>query len=44
MHRYILTCTVSDFSGQVWLQAFNDAGEILMGKTANEMYQLKVCF
>ncbi|KAI9099508.1 hypothetical protein DFS34DRAFT_617799 [Phlyctochytrium arcticum] len=40
-YRYILSITVSDHSGQVWLQAFNETAEILLGKTADEMVQIK---
>ncbi|KAM0792535.1 hypothetical protein ACM66B_005204 [Microbotryomycetes sp. NB124-2] len=40
-YRYILSMTVSDFTGQIWLSGFNDMGEQLLGKTANEMQALK---
>ena len=43
-HRFILTCSVADFSGQTWLQAFNEAGQVLLGKTANEMVEMRVRF
>lgn len=43
-HRFILTTSVSDFSGQVWLQAFNEAGIVIMGKTANELVEMRVSF
>ncbi len=41
-YRYILSFSVSDFSGQMWLQAFNDQAISLLGKTADEMVALKV--
>ncbi|KAI5476412.1 replication factor A1 [Pseudohyphozyma bogoriensis] len=40
-YRYILGMCVSDFSGQTWISCFNDTGETIMGKTANEMNMLK---
>ena len=32
---------MSDQSGQTWLSSFNDVGEQLMGKSANELHMLK---
>jgi replication factor A1 len=40
-YRYILSFSVSDYSGQLWLQAFNDQAELILGKTANDLVQLK---
>ncbi|KAI8818562.1 uncharacterized protein EV422DRAFT_537495 [Fimicolochytrium jonesii] len=40
-YRYIMSFTVSDHTGQIWLQGFNDIGEAMLGKTADEMAQLK---
>jgi replication factor A1 len=40
-YRYILSLTASDYSGQTWLQAFNDVGVQIMGMPANELLQLK---
>lgn len=40
-YRYILSLTVADYSGQTWLQAFNDVGLQIMGMPANELLQLK---
>jgi hypothetical protein len=31
-----------DHSGHIWVTAFNDVGEQLLGKTANELIELKV--
>ena len=33
---------VSDWSGQLWLQGFNDAGLAVFGKTADEVMEIKV--
>ena len=40
-HRYILSLTVSDHSGQTWLQAFNEVGMQILGMPANELLELK---
>lgn len=40
-HRYILSVNVSDFTGQIWLSCFNEHGRIIMGKTADELTELK---
>jgi replication factor A1 len=42
LHRYILTLTAADHTGQVWLQAFNDPAAVILGKTANEVVAIKV--
>ena len=46
-HRYIMSMAVADYSGQAWLQGFNDVGEAVFGMTANELLAIKVsviCF
>ena len=35
--------SVADHTGQAWLQGFNDVGEKVFGKTANELIALRVC-
>ena len=40
-HRYILSLQVADSTGQTWINAFNETGEQLLGKTAEELYYLK---
>ncbi|KAI8825732.1 uncharacterized protein EV422DRAFT_513990 [Fimicolochytrium jonesii] len=40
-YRYIMSFTVSDHTGQIWLQGFNDIGEAMLGRTADEMAHLK---
>lgn len=40
--RYIMSMAVADWSGQAWLQGFNDAGLAVFGKTADEIMDIKV--
>ncbi|TVY49573.1 Replication factor A protein [Lachnellula occidentalis] len=40
-HRYILTLSVSDHTGQMYLNAFDDVGKLVVGKSADEMMELK---
>ncbi|KAI6005784.1 hypothetical protein EDD15DRAFT_2384466 [Pisolithus albus] len=40
-YRYILSMAVADWSGQAWLQGFNDAGLAVFDKTADEIMQMK---
>jgi replication factor A1 len=41
-NRYILSMAVADWSGQAWLQGFNDSAAIVFGMSGNELYDLKV--
>ncbi|CAG8669133.1 1920_t:CDS:2, partial [Paraglomus occultum] len=41
-YRYILSIGIADHTGQAWLQAFNDVGIQIMGKTATELHTRKV--
>lgn len=41
-YRYIMSMAVADWSGQAWLQGFNDAGVAVFGKTADELNEIKV--
>lgn len=41
-HRYIMTVQISDSTGAIWVQAFNETGHHLLGRTAEEMYNLKM--
>ena len=34
---------MSDWSGQAWLQGFNDAGLAVFGMPANDLVRIKVC-
>ena len=40
-YRYIMLFNVSDHTGQLWLNCFNDTGVQLMGMTANELTKLR---
>lgn len=40
-HRYILSLNISDISGQTWINAFNEAGEIILGRPASELVEIK---
>ncbi|KAF9227715.1 replication factor-A protein 1 [Gyrodon lividus] len=40
-YRYIMSMAVADWSGQAWLQGFNDAGLAVFGKTADEVIEIK---
>ncbi|KAH7923565.1 replication factor-a protein [Leucogyrophana mollusca] len=40
-HRYIMSMAVADWSGQAWLQGFNDVGVMVFGKTADEVVEMK---
>lgn len=37
-----MSMAVADWSGQLWLQGFNDAGVAVFGKTADEVMEIKV--
>ncbi|KAG1756344.1 uncharacterized protein EDB91DRAFT_1260389 [Suillus paluster] len=40
-YRYIMSMAVADWSGQAWLQGFNEAGLVVFGKTADEVHDIK---
>ncbi|TEB36451.1 replication factor-a protein [Coprinellus micaceus] len=40
-HRYIMSMSVADYSGQAWLQGFNEVGTTVFGMTANELLEIK---
>ncbi|KAF9469219.1 hypothetical protein BDZ94DRAFT_1207242 [Collybia nuda] len=40
-HRYIMSLAVADWSGQAWLQGFNDVGVAVFGMPANELVDIK---
>jgi len=40
-HRYMVSMSVADYSGQAWLQGFNDVGNMVFGMTANELINYK---
>lgn len=39
--RYILNLSVMDHTGHIWITAFNEAAESLLGKTADELMEIK---
>ena len=41
--RYIISLAVADWSGQAWLQGFNDVGVAVFGMPANDLLEIKVC-
>ncbi|GAA5862304.1 hypothetical protein JCM3774_004857 [Rhodotorula dairenensis] len=40
-YRYILSMCVNDYTSQIWVSGFNEVGQDLFGKTADEMQRLK---
>ncbi|KAJ3036022.1 Replication factor A protein 1 [Rhizophlyctis rosea] len=40
-YRYMMSINISDHTGQTWVTAFNDQGEQLLGKTADEMVRIR---
>lgn len=32
----------ADYSGQAWLQGFNDVGEVIFGMSADQLMEIKV--
>lgn len=40
-YRYIFSFQISDPTGQTWVNVFNDVGELVLGKSALDMAELK---
>ena len=40
-HRYIMSISVSDHTGQFYLSCFDDVGRMIMGMTADQLMELK---
>ncbi|KAF8077769.1 hypothetical protein FPV67DRAFT_1775138 [Lyophyllum atratum] len=40
-HRYIMSMAVADWSGQAWLQGFNEVGLAVFGMAANDLVEIK---
>ncbi|KAI8725264.1 Replication protein A subunit [Fusarium sp. LHS14.1] len=40
-YRYILSLNVADHTSHQWLSCFDDSGQKILGRTANEMMELK---
>lgn len=41
-HRYVMTLQIADSTGTAWVQSFNETGALILSKTAEEMYYLKM--
>lgn len=39
-----MSLAVADYSGQAWLQGFNDVGVAIFGMSANELLEIRVSF
>lgn len=40
-YRYIMLINVSDHTGQLWLNCFDEVGRLIMGKTADDMVNIE---
>lgn len=40
-YRYILALNVNDHTGQMWLTAFDEVGKLVIGKSADELMEMK---
>lgn len=40
-YRYILSCQISDESGQTWINVFNETGAAILGVSAEELSRMK---
>lgn len=40
-YRYIMSLNVSDHTGQIWLSCFDDVGRMIIGKSADQLNELK---
>jgi replication factor A1 len=40
-HRFIFSMQIADHTGATWINVFNETGEELLGKNAEELYYLK---
>ncbi|CCJ28324.1 unnamed protein product [Pneumocystis jirovecii] len=40
-YRYILTISVNDHTGQIWLSCFDDVGRLIIGKSADDIVQMR---
>lgn len=39
---YLLSMSVADYTGQIWLQGFNDVAELILGISAKALKELTV--
>jgi replication factor A1 len=40
-YRYIMSASVCDHTGQIWLSCFDESGRLLMGMSADQLMELK---
>ena len=40
-YRYIVSLNVQDHTGQMWLSGFDDTGRVILGKSADEVAEMK---
>ena len=40
-YRYIMSLSVNDHTGQLWLSCFDDVGKLVMGMSADQLMELK---
>jgi replication factor A1 len=40
-YRYIMQVNISDHTGQLWVSCFDETGRLIIGKTADELMELK---
>lgn len=40
-YRYVMSISVADDSGQVWVNAFNESAQVILGKSAGEMMEYR---
>jgi replication factor A1 len=41
-HRYIMTVQISDPTAAIWVSAFDESGAMIMGRSAEESYHMKM--
>ncbi|KAI8800927.1 hypothetical protein BJ742DRAFT_49410 [Cladochytrium replicatum] len=40
-YRYIISASIADHTGQMWVQVFNDQAEVILGCSANDLMQIR---
>ncbi|EXJ64213.1 replication factor A1 [Cladophialophora yegresii CBS 114405] len=40
-YRYIMSVNISDHTGQLWVSCFDETGRMIIGKTADELMEIK---
>ena len=41
LYRYVLSVNVADHTGTIWLSCFDDAGQVIVGMSANDAMKMK---